>query len=282
MIRPWLLLDCNCLCHRAFHTFKNLSQDEIPTGLYFGFFRDITYLQRTLNTSNVAFFWDHGKSIRLERLSTYKESRQKKRDEMSPRDYKAYQVFYRQMNRIRQRILPDLGFNNVFSQHNYEADDLIANAVKENEIDAIIVSSDEDLFQLLDERTAIYNPHKQRTITEQMFIEKYDILPKHWAHVKAIAGCRSDDIPGVDGVGEKKAIAYIRNELPKHYAAYDNIVAESELIRSNMALTRLPYKGTMQIEFADDKLNAKAWKKFRESTGIDLPFPSIKRVRRNG
>lgn len=284
MSKKWLLFDSSCMCFRAHHSTGSLQFDSKATGMYFGFFRDVRLIQKFQNTYRVAFFWDLGTSNRCEIIPGYKSSRKQKRLEMTKKEYRELQELYRQMTRLRQVILPDLGFNNNFVQRGYEADDLIASACHEHfaedsEDVAVIVSSDQDMYQLLGTNVSIFNPHTRKMITEKSFEKKFGITVNMWSTVKSIAGCKSDDVPGVAGVGETTAIRYLLDELPEHYKAHKDILKAGHRIQTNMQAVDLPLEGTDSCELQRDKLNLQAWKRFMLKAGfVDMHFPSIRKL----
>ena len=75
----------------------------------------------------------------------------------------------------------------------------------------------------------------------------YKVTPEDWGKVKAIAGCSSDGVPGVSGVGESTACKYLTKMLPKTYKTYKTIEKSTELINFNKQLVILPFKGTPDL-----------------------------------
>jgi DNA polymerase-1 len=86
-----------------------------------------------------------------------------------------------------------------------EGDDVIAYLVRArfNDKNKIIVSSDKDMYQLLDDKTKIYNLHKKTYVTMQDVTEEFRIQPKNFALAKALCGDATDNIAGVKGLGFK-------------------------------------------------------------------------------
>ena len=86
-----------------------------------------------------------------------------------------------------------------------EGDDLVAylSCGPMNDRDKVIVSSDKDLYQLLDVRTRMYSLHKKTFVTQENVMEDFRVRSKHFAIAKAICGDRGDNVPGVKGVGFK-------------------------------------------------------------------------------
>lgn len=267
-MRTWLVLDSNYLCHRAFYTTGNLSFGDTSTGVVFGFMRDITTLQDQHDTSRIVFCFDHGKSVRTVLCPGYKSSR---RAELDDEQQELQRGLRTQIKILRTEILPDLGFNNVFSQHGYEADDMIASVVHNmpEEDRAIIISSDHDLFQLLSARVMMYNPHKQKMTTAKSFSKEYGISPTQWIDVKAMAGCHSDDIPGIKGIGEIRAAKFLSGRLKAESKAFQMIVQGNKIWKRNRNLVRLPYPGTRTFELVRDEFSRDSWRELCDSMGMD-------------
>jgi 5'-3' exonuclease len=86
-----------------------------------------------------------------------------------------------------------------------EGDDLVAylSCGPMRNVDKVIVSSDKDLFQLLDDRTKVYSLHKKTFVTKENVMEEFRVQAKHFALAKALCGDPGDNVPGVKGVGFK-------------------------------------------------------------------------------
>jgi hypothetical protein len=89
---------------------------------------------------------------------------------------------------MRDCIFPELGFLNSHMFEGFEADDIIAKAIKPDEL-TIIATSDKDLYQLLTHKTYIFNLLNNKFFTIKQFVQKYGISPEDWIVVKAIGGC---------------------------------------------------------------------------------------------
>ena len=142
------------------------------------------------------------------------------------------------------KVLPKLGFKNNFIQTGMEADDLIAAITQNYDVELVIISADQDLYQLLTPTVSMYSSKGKKLTTDKSFTKEYGIKPDKWARVKQIAGCSTDNVKGIEKVGEKTAIKYIKDELGKKTKAYNNIVQGDAIIERNEALVKLPFKGT--------------------------------------
>lgn len=254
-----LIVDTNYLCHRAFHTTGDLEYEEIKSGVVFGVLRQIKELGERFKTNKFLFCWDHRPYHREKLFPDYKRKRNSM-DKLSDIEKKDVQrrrkEAFQQFTALRKEILPGLGFKNIYSQKGYEADDLIAKIAQRRKGDYLIVSADEDLYQLL-MWFDMYKPQMKKTVNRYSVQDEYGASPSQWAHIKAIAGCTSDNIPGIAGVAEKTAARYLNGTLGKHTKAYQHIEEAGDLIRRNMPLVKLPFKGTKLYKIREDKFDMK-------------------------
>lgn len=266
-VNRWLIVDCPNLCWRAFHTTGHLDN-----GVILGLFRDALTLPKQLKCNRVVFCWDRGKGLREERYPCYKMSRRTEGWEWSER------VKCRtQMRELRERWLPELGYKNILSQSGYEADDLIAAVAHGLPAgdSAVIVSSDQDLYQLLSSRVTMYKPATKALYTVEHLAKAYHGLsPEQWHCVKILAGCKGDGVPGVFGVGESIAAKFLRGKLGEKSAAFKKITEackDDEFIKRNTWLVKLPLPGLEPIELQTDEVTEERWRKVL----LELKMPSL-------
>lgn len=282
MKTTWLLLDCNYLCYRAMHTTGNLSYKEVQTGVIYGFLRDVRSLQELHNTTSIAFCFDHGLNKRYAMFPKYKSTRRQKRESAPPDEKKLYAEMQRQIDLLRTEYLKEAGYRNVFFNEGYEADDVIASICHnlEEDEEAIIVSADHDLYQLLAPNVFIYNPSMKKMTTVESFVEEFHVPPRKWARVKAIAGCKTDDVPGVKGVGEITAAKYVSGDLNPDSATYVSIERDRALWKANLPLVKLPLPGVGLFVFRDDKATDERWNGLMNRLGINTLRNSTKTERK--
>jgi hypothetical protein len=133
-----------------------------------------------------------------------------------------------------------------------------------------VVSSDKDLWQLISERVSCWNPQTKKLISLRGFKKIYGIEPDDWIRVKSIAGCATDDIPGIVGVGEATAAKYLRGTLKKDSLAFGRIEAADDMICKNRVLVRLPFPGTQKCEpQKHDNPTPAGWR--AAALGLDMP-----------
>jgi DNA polymerase I len=247
MQKLWLLIDSPYLVYRAQYAMKEEEQ-----GAVYGFIQTVLSLRQRFDTDHFAFCFDSSKLRRKTILPTYKQ-----RKVVSEEHEENHRRAKECMKLLRTVVLKELGFKNIFRQTGYEADDIIASIVKKTlkPDEAVIVSSDSDLYQLLRPGVVTYNPTKELITNEESFCnEWYGLTPSQWSLVKAIAGCRSDNIEGVKGVGEKTAAKFLTGNLPEHIKSYDLVFnADNNEIMKRLSLIRLPFKGVHCFPLRSDE-----------------------------
>jgi DNA polymerase-1 len=270
LTKTWLILDVNNLCWRAFHSTGKLSFAGQGTGVIYGVLNEIRNLMDLHATSRIVFCFDHGENKRKAMSEGYKKSRAQKYLTMTPEEAEGHADLRRQIDALKKKHRPALGFKNVFYQDGYEADDVIASVVKNlpKGDEAVIVSSDKDLYQLLSPTVFMWHPVKKEMMTEESFREKWKLGPHWWPRIKAIAGCTSDDIKGVKGAGESKAAMYLRGELKKESKVRKDINAAKDTVRANLKLVKLPMEGCRVFEVEEDEVKPRAWKALTQKLGM--------------
>lgn len=265
MAKPILIFDVPNLCHRNFHAFggSGMQYEGRPTAVIFGFLRDVLKLQQRFVTKDCVFCFDVGKSLREKHFPFYKA---KRRANQAVKDQKPLRE---QISRLQLETLGQIGFKNVYGFEGYEADDIIASVCERLDDNVGIISSDHDLYQLLRVNRFIYQPNKKDTYTEVDLAVDYGVTPEQWPTVKAIAGCSSDEIPGIEGVGEITAARYIAGKLGASTATYKRILHQKQLWEKNLELVRLPYPGCPQFDLVDDKVTVEKWLSTLDSLGMN-------------
>ncbi len=268
--RTWLVLDISNLAHRAFHTTGELEYGGDGTGVLFGIFRDILSLIELHGTRDIVFCFDGGYRQRKIIYPGYKQNRKSSFSEMDDDEIVARNSLRRQIRRLRDKYLPRIGFQNILWEEDYEADDLIAKVCDDSFADEmmVVVSSDQDLWQLIAPNVICWNPITKKSITKESFEKEWGISPSMWSHIKAIAGCKSDDVPGVKGVGEKTAAKFLTGKLKESTKAYQAIIGSNKRIDCNLELTRLPMPGLPEYELADDSVSRKKWDEVMSELGM--------------
>jgi 5'-3' exonuclease len=270
----WALFDASWIAYKAMHTMGGLAHGGEPTAVIYGFLEQLrnTCADPRLNTNRAAIFFDSKQSYRREAYPPYK---QKRRTDRTPEEWAALGVMQAQVQRLRQEILPDIGFP-CFKQSGLESDDLIAQACQDlGPIQATIITADGDLYQCINRNIFWYDPQRKLHLDELRFYGLKGVMPCDWALVKAIAGCGTDNVAGIVGVGEKTAIDYVTKTINVKSKKYADIHAGQDIITRNLALVKLPYHLTNPIPAMDvvaqnflPKYNADAFFKWAERLGF--------------
>jgi len=241
---------------------QELSHERMRTEVIFNFCLSIFDLAKRFEPDIFVFVWDSRKSKRREIYPRYKFRH--KRDKTTEEIF-LDEVSYPQFNEIRRNLIPGLGFKNNFIQTGLEGDDVMASIVMNMTVgEPVLVSSDNDLLQLLD-YCDLYNPITKKRKTRTDFESEWGIEPALWADVKSIAGCgggkneSGDNVQGIEGVGEKTAIKYLKGTLKNTVQAYQKINSPEgvKTIETNLPLVKLPFEGTQKVTIQEDVLFAK-------------------------
>jgi 5'-3' exonuclease len=248
---PWILVDLSYLAHRARFASGDLEYDDFYTGVMFGFWEQVRTLCREVQSNNFQFFFDSRKSFRRKAYPEYKATRSAN---LSDEERRQMKIMREQIQFLRRDVLPNIGFS-VYHQTGCESDDLMAQAalqLSERNESSIIVTADGDLWQCISQTVTWYDPGKKRWITPPRFLKEKGISCNQWGQVKAIAGCSGDNVKGIAGVGEKKAIQYLTGQMPDHHKAFKNIQNDERdkhsIIARNQELVVLPHKKTKPLK----------------------------------
>lgn len=268
-MKTWLLLDGNYLCWRAFHSTGDLTFEDVGTGVLFGFLRDIVTFTDRFATDDVVFCFDHRPLLRNKLYPAYKANRLNKPDMQETID-----EVRRQTCLLRDEYLKGLGFNNVSYHPGYEADDMIAEVTRTESLKGdkfVVVGNDHDLYQLLRPGVVCWNPNDHSVMTDKSFQKEYGVTPQQWVTVKAMAGCRGDNVKGIPGVAEKTALNYLTGRMNKRTVTYHKIRKEWELgviFDRNFPLVKLPFKGTPGFVRMEDEVTLAKWQKLTTKLGM--------------
>ena len=204
MIRT-LLVDGNNLFKIGFHGAKDVYNDGAHVGGVFHFVNILRKFLEEHNHDKVVVMWD-GDSNSSIRKSIYPPYKANRRQDMN--EYK-YESYLYQKSRVKQ-YLEEIFVRQVEMVSN-EADDLIAYYCKISKDENIIIfSADKDLTQLISERVTIYSPISKQYYKngDMITINKVDIPHYNVLLTKIFTGDKSDNISGIEGLGEKTLIKY--------------------------------------------------------------------------
>ena len=233
-----VLVDGNNLLFRSYYATAytgNIMRNKegFPTNGIYGFVNMINKIISEEKPEYMMVAFDIGKTFRHEKYERYKDGRRE-----TPDDLKVQFP-------VAKKILTAMGIK-YLECAGYEADDIIGTislwCEKDPEYEALIVSSDKDLLQLISDETVVKLLKTKDYIwmDKKTFNATYGFDPIHMIDLKALMGDASDNIPGVKGIGEKGAI-----KLVSEYKTIDNIYENIDKI-----------KGATQIKLIDGKEDA--------------------------
>lgn len=214
------LIDGYGFVFRAFHSLPPLTRgDGTQVGAVYGFTNMLIKLLAGLQVSHVAVVFDSGsKTFRNDIYPEYKAHRPPCPEELIPQ----FPIVREAAESLNLAILEKIGF---------EADDIIATLAKKysrEEYEVIIISSDKDLMQLIDDNVKMYDAMKNKMIGEPEVFEKFSVKPDKVLDVLSLMGDSSDNVPGVRGIGPKTAA-----ELINQFGNLENIFLNLDQIKQD-------------------------------------------------
>ncbi|KGQ20947.1 DNA polymerase I [Thermus filiformis] len=190
-----LLVDGHHLAYRTFYALSLTTSRGEPVQMVYGFARSLLKALKEDGQAVVVVFDAKAPSFRHEAYEAYKAGRAP-----TPED------FPRQLALVK-RLVDLLGLVRLEAP-GYEADDVLGTLAKKAEREGMevrILTGDRDFFQLLSEKVSVLLPDGT-LVTPKDVQEKYGVPPERWVDFRALTGDRSDNIPGVAGIGEKTAL----------------------------------------------------------------------------
>lgn len=226
------LVDGSGYIFRAYHSLPPLTNPEgTPVGAVYGFINMmLKVLDGIEDGGYAAVIFDAGrKTFRNDIYPEYKAHRPPAPDDLIP-----------QFALVREATRA-LNLASI-EMENYEADDLIASYAKAAHaqgMEVVVVSSDKDLMQLVQDGISLLDPMKQKPIGREQVIEKFGVPPEKVVDAQALIGDASDNVPGVPGIGPKTAA-----ELIGTYGSLEGVLEHAHEIKQNKRRESL-------IEFAE-------------------------------
>lgn len=209
--KPLILgIDFNNMVFGSYYGEKLINSKKINVNAIKGFFMKLKSLKDSLNPDYIVFCNDlsREKTFRRKLYKPYKAQRKEHDPDIM------IQLQY------TSQISALIGYPFINNEL-YEADDvlgMISKYATDNNMDMIIASSDKDLYQLVSDNVYVYSHRNKELIDEDWLKEKYQLTPSQWIELKMLQGDRSDNIPGINGVGEVTAL-----KLMQQYKSIDNI-----------------------------------------------------------
>lgn len=225
-----LMIDGNSMANRAFYGVPHLTNAKgVPTNAVYGFLNTLQAAIERFKPDALFVAFDISKKVfRHERYADYKGTRTGMPEDLLT-----------QMPLIKEA----LGYMNIetFGLEGYEADDIIGTMSAHQTAlggESIILSGDRDLFQLVGEHVTVCFPQSKgqemEIVTPEYLAEHYALTPELVIEMKGLMGDKSDNIPGVAGVGEKTA-----KKLLADYGTVENLYAHLEDLKGKKLYDKL-------------------------------------------
>jgi len=220
-----VLVDGNNLLFRSYYAtaysgsiMKN--SKGFPTNALYGFTNMINKILHEEKPEYILVAFDKGKTFRHDSYHEYKAGRSETPDEL------------KMQFSVAKEMLDAMGIK-WFEIDGYEADDIIGtfSVIASKEYDTLIVSSDRDLLQLIDDnvKVKLLKTKDYIMMDKDTFYNEYGILPNKIIDLKGLQGDSSDNIPGVKGIGEKTAL-----KLLQEYGSIENIYVNLDKIKGKL------------------------------------------------
>ncbi len=225
MNKRLVIIDGNSIINRAFYALPDMSRDDgLKTNAIYGFIRMMFKIIDDYKPTHISVAFDmKAPTFRHKEFTDYKAGRKKMPDELG------------------QQIKPLKELLDIFNIHRmelegYEADDLIGTVCKigeKEDFEVYIVTGDKDAIQLASKKTTILITKKGVGEVEQynddLVMERYEMTPTQFIDLKGLMGDKSDNIPGVPGIGEKTGI-----KLIKEFSSIENLVENTDKLKGSV------------------------------------------------
>jgi len=266
-----MIVDMLNMYYRAYIVDPSLSSNGQPIGGIKGSLKILQKLCRQIKPTRIYICWDgrEGSSNRRKTNSNYKEGRKPIRLNRNVRILSDEEEL---KNKIWQQLrlaeyFNQLPISQIMADYT-EADDIIAALCNFHKGEQkVIVSSDKDFFQLLDDTTVLYRPVQKEVLNKKDIVEKFGIHPRNFALARAICGDRSDNLEGIRGVGLKtlaKRFTFLSEDkdhtleglktacdsTESKLKIYSDILENQSLIGENYKIMQL-YAPSISIKTAD-------------------------------
>lgn len=255
--RTFAVIDGNSLMHRAFHAVPPTmnAPDGRPTNAIFGFLNMFLKMIDAFNPDGVVVAFDKGKPrVRMEMLPQYKAQR----PPMDPDLHAQFPMIKELLTALNVPILQSEG---------WEGDDILGTLARLGEeagCDMLLVTGDRDMYQLVTEHVNVVSTRKGLSDVAIMTPESVDdlyhgITPALVPDFYGLKGDTSDNIPGVPGIGPKKASALIAQ-----YGSLDEVIAHADEVKGKM--------GENLRAHIDDALLSRKVATIRTDAPVELDF----------
>ena len=225
MEKRLIIIDGNSIINRAFYALPDMSNSEgLKTNAIFGFVRMMFKIIEDYQPTHMSVAFDKkAPTFRHKQYADYKAGRKKMPDELA-----------QQLQPLKD-LLDKFNINRL-ELEGYEADDLIGTVARlgeENDFKVYIVTGDKDAIQLASHKTTTLITKKGVGEVEEYnydsVLERYEMTTTQFIDLKGLMGDKSDNIPGVPGVGEKTGI-----KLLKQYSTIENLIEHTDELKGSI------------------------------------------------
>jgi len=212
------LIDGSSYIYRAYYAVRHLTNSKgEPTNAVYGFANMLLKIIRDEKPKHLAVVFDHkSPTFRKEMYPEYKANRSAMPEDLVP-----------QIPLIKELVA---GFNiPCIEKPGFEADDIMATLAKQFAAEyyqVVIVTGDKDMMQVVNDRVTLLDTMKDKRSGLQEVFERFGGTPDKVIEVQALAGDSSDNVPGVPGIGEKTAVALI-----KEFGTVENLLANLDQLK---------------------------------------------------
>ncbi|MCB2113659.1 MAG: DNA polymerase I [Parvularculaceae bacterium] len=255
------LVDGSGYLFRAYHALPPLTRksDGLPVGAVSGYSNMIYKLLADMNDehepTHLAVIFDHsGKSFRNDIYPDYKANRPPAPEDLIPQ-------FPLVRDATRAFNVP------CIELEGFEADDLIASYARAAEKaggECVIISSDKDLMQLVNDKVTLFDTMKNRRIARDEVIEKFGAPPEKVVEIQALAGDSVDNVPGVPGIGVKTAA-----QLIEEYGDLETLLERASEIKQ-------PKRREKLLENAENARLSKKLVTLKDDIALPEPLDDLK------
>ena len=225
MEKRLIIIDGNSIINRAFYALPDMSNSEgLKTNAIFGFVRMMFKIIEDYQPTHMSVAFDKkAPTFRHKQYADYKAGRKKMPDELA-----------QQLQPLKD-LLDKFNINRL-ELEGYEADDLIGTVARlgeENDFKVYIVTGDKDAIQLASHKTTTLITKKGVGEVEEYdydsVLDRYEMTPTQFIDLKGLMGDKSDNIPGVPGIGEKTGI-----KLLKQYSTIENLIEHTDELKGSI------------------------------------------------
>ena len=263
-----LIIDGNNLTLRAAHATPPLyDASGVPTACLMTSLRTLCKISSIIKPLRVFWVWDGGHSkFRKSLFPEYKNRVKFERKNLDEDDTEdSFISSWKEQVSLLERYLPFLGAAQVRIV-GCEADDIIyrlKNIFTVENFDIVLATSDLDFNQIVDEKFKVFNLSKNKLVDAFSIEEEFGVRPEQWCEYRSMVGDTSDNIPGVESIGEKRSSEIMKKygTFEKFYSSFPsiekpksfeiNLYKSSEIFYRNLSLidfSKLPENEVPQFE----------------------------------